>query len=467
MRFIHPRSRTRAFLASAIVLFFLASVAAAQESAAAVDAFIKAEMEKQKIPGVSLAVVKDGKPMIVKGYGFANLEHQVPVKPETVFQSGSVGKQFTAMAVMMLAEEGKIGLDDKISKYLGEVPEGWAGVTVRHLLTHTGGLTDYPRDFDFRKDYTEDDLLKHAKAAPTAFAPGEKWEYSNLGYVTLGAIVRKASGKFYGDYLNERVFDPLGMTTARVISEADIVPNRAAGYVLRQGEVKNQAWVSPSLNTTADGALYLTAHDMMKWDEALTNGKLLSKAGYEAMWTPVKLNDGRTHPYGFGWGLRTVNGKRVVEHGGAWQGFKAHIARYPDSKLTVIVFANLAQANQAKLANGVAAIIDPELKPKPIPDPDPAFTANVKELLQALLDGKADMSRFTPEMQKAIAQSNDRVAAFVKTMGPMQRFQLMERTVAGDVTRYRYQIEYSGMNLFLAMAVNQDGKISGFALQPE
>ena len=467
MKFNDLHTRSRAFVAGVILLFFITAFTAAQEPATAVDAFIKAEMEKQKIPGVSLAVVRDGKPLIVKGYGFANLEHQVPVKPETIFQSGSVGKQFTAMAVMMLVEEGKIGLDDKISKYLGEVPEAWSNVTIRHLLTHTGGLTDYPREFDFRKDYTEDDLLKQAKQVPTAFAPGEKWEYSNLGFVTLGIIVHKVSGKFYGDFLKERVFTPLGMTTARVISEADIVPNRAAGYVLRQGEVKNQDWVSPSLNTTADGALYLTVLDMMKWDEALTSGKLISIAGYESMWAPVKLNDGRTHPYGFGWGVRTVNGKRVIEHGGAWQGFKAHISRYPDNRLTVIVFANLAQANQGKLSNGVAAVIEPELKPKPITDPDPAFTAATRQLLEALLEGKADMTRFTPEMQKAITESNDRVAAFVKTMGTMQRFQLVERTAAGDVTRYRYQIEYSGMSLFLAMAVNKDGKISGFALQPE
>lgn len=433
----------------------------------AVDDLIKAEMARQKIPGVALAVVRDGRPAIVKGYGFANLEHQVPVKPETVFQSGSVGKQFTAMAVMMLVEEGKIGLDEKISKYLGEVPEGWQNVTVRHLLTHTGGLTDYPRDFDFRKDYTEDDLLKRAKEVPTAFAPGEKWAYSNLGYVTLGIIIHKVSGKFYGDFLKERVFTPLGMTTARVITEADIVPNRSAGYALRSGEVKNQNWVSPSLNTTADGALYLTLHDMIKWDEALTAGKLLSKSGYEAMWTPVKLNDGTDNPYGFGWALRKVNGKQVIEHGGAWQGFKAHIARYPDSKLTVIVFANLAQANQSRIANGVAAIVDPELKEKPIADPDPAFTARTRELFQAVIDGKAEMDRFTPEVQEAMKTNNDRIARFVKTLGPVQKFELMERRSAGDVTQYRYKIEYTGMSLFLAMAVNKDGKISGFSLQPE
>lgn len=453
-----------------IILLILSAVVSGfsqNENTSKVDEFINAEMQKQKIPGVSLAVMKDGKPLIVKGFGFANLEHQVPVKPETIFQSGSVGKQFTAMAVMMLAEEGKINIDEKITKYVGDVPDAWANITVRHLLTHTGGMTDYPQDFDFRKDYTEDDLLKRAKEVPLAFQPGERYAYSNLGYVTLGIIIGKVSGKFYGDFLQERVFKPLGMTTARIITEADIVPNRAAGYVLRNAELKNQSWVSPSLNTTADGALYLTTLDMMKWDEALAGGKLLSKAGYDAMWTPVKLNGGKPHPYGFGWALRDVNGKRVIEHGGAWQGFKAHIARYPDNKLTVIVFANLAQANQGRLANGVAAIIDPELKPKPITDPDPAFTTKTRTLLEAVVEGKADMSRFTPDVQKALAQSNDRIAAFLKTLGPIQKFELMERTAEGDATRYRYKIEYTGMSLFLAMTLDKEGKISGFALQPE
>lgn len=442
-------------------------IAAQANGEKAVDDFIKSEMERQKIPGVSLAVVKDGKPLIVKGYGFANLEHQVPVKPETIFQSGSVGKQFTAMAVMMLVEEGKIGLDEKIGKYLGEVPEAWANITVRHLLSHTGGMTDYPQDFDFRRDYTEDEVLKRAKEVPVAFKPGEKWQYSNLGYVTLGILIGKVSGKFYGDFLQERVFKPLGMTTARVINEADIIPNRADGYRLVQGQVKNQAWVSPTINTTADGSLYLTALDMIKWDEALANGKLLKKTSYEEMWSPIKLNDGKTHPYGFGWAVRSVNGRRVIEHGGAWQGFKAHIARFPDNKLTVIVFANLAQANQSKLANGVAAVIDPELKPKPIADPDPAFTTSIKELYQSVMDGKGDMARFTSEMQTVLKQQQDRLVTFVKTLGAIQKFELVERNEAPDGIRCRYRIEYTGMTLFLAVTVSKEAKISGFALQPE
>ena len=452
----------------ALLLTLAATISSfAQEAATKVDDFIKTEMQKQKIPGVSLAVVKDGKPLIVKGYGLANVEHQVAVKPETIFQSGSVGKQFTATAVMMLVEDGKISLDEKIAKYLGEVPETWANITVRHLLSHTSGMTDYPQDFDFRRDYTEDEILKRAKEIPVAFKPGEKWQYSNLGYVTLGIIISKVTGKFYGEFLQERIFKPLGMTTARILNEADIVPNRAAGYRLVKGELKNQDWVSPTVNTTADGSLYLTALDMIKWDEGLAMGKLLKKTSFDEMWTPVKLNDGKTHPYGFGWAVRSVNGLRVIEHGGAWQGFKAHIARFPENKLTVIVFANLIQTNQGKLANGVAAIIDPGLKPKPIVDPDPAFSAQTRELFIAVLENKHDMARFTPEVQKTITDQKDRLAAFIKTMGAIQAFNLMERSEDSNGVRYRYQVEFSGMSLFLAMVVNKEGKISTFALQPE
>ena len=327
------------------------------------DDYVRTEMQAQQIPGVALAVISNGEIVLARGYGLANVEHQAPVKPETIFQSGSMGKQFTATAVMMLVEDGKISLDDKLTKYFTEAPETWNKITVRHLLTHTSGMTDYPRDFDLRRDYTEDELVKRIKTIPLAFEPGEKWSYSNLAYVMLGVLIHKVSGKFYGDFLQERVFKPLGMSTARVISEADIVPNRAAGYRTVNGQLKNQDWVSPSLNTTADGALYLTVYDMAKWDAALYTEKLLKRASLNEMWTPVKLNDGKTHAYGFGWALGEVRGHRVVEHGGSWQGFKSHISRYLDDKLTVVVFANHARANPSKIVRGVVALFNAELAP--------------------------------------------------------------------------------------------------------
>lgn len=454
-------------MVSSFLVLSFACVVFAQDSAKAVDDFIKAEMERQKIPGVSLAVVKDGKPIIVKGYGLANIEHQVPVKPETIFQSGSVGKQFTAMAVMMLVEDGKIVLDEKIGKYLGEVPSALANITIRHLLTHTGGMTGYPQGFDFRKDYTEDELLKHAKDAPTAFAPGEKWAYSNLGYLTLGVLISKVTGKFYGDFLKERVFTPLGMTTARIISESDLVPNRAAGYTLRDGVVMNQAWVSPSLNTTADGSLYLTALDMIKWDDALTNAKLLSKASYDQMWTPARLADGKEQFYGFGWGLSRLNGKRVIAHSGSWQGFKSIIARYPDNRLTVIVFANSANANPDGIASKVAAILDPALKPVPIKDPDPKVSAAFRTMFEGILTGKIDESRFTPQVLTALNDPQDRLLAHLKTLGAVRKFELVETREVGDRRGWKYAIDFDSMSVVLELVCEKDGKIFHFVLQPQ
>ena len=346
-----------------------------------IDDYVQAEMQRQRIPGLALAVIKDGAIILARGYGFANVELHVPVKPETVFQSGSVGKQFTATAVMMLVEAGKISLDDKISKYFPDAPESWQNITVRHLLTHTAGTTDYPQDFDFRRDYTENELLKRAEAIPLAFQPGEKWSYSNLGYLLLGILIHKITGEFYGDFLQNRIFKPLGMTTARIISEADIIPNRAAGYRLVKGELKNQEWVSPTLNTTADGALYLTVYDLAKWDAALYTEKLLQKSSLKQMWTPVKLNNGKTQNYGFGWFLNEVPGHHIIEHSGSWQGFKAFIARYVDDKLTVVLFVNLAQSDQAKIAHGVVAIYNPDLAPPPprVADKEPPFNAVFKK----------------------------------------------------------------------------------------
>ncbi len=336
---------------------------------AAVDEFVTAGLREQHIPGVALAVVRDGKIVKAAGYGMANVELGVAIKPESIFQTGSVGKQFTATAVIMLVEEGKVGLDDKISKYFPNAPAAWKDITVRHLLTHTSGIPDYTSEktggaINMRMDYTEEELVKKISGLTLDFEPGEKWSYSNSGYLILGVLIHHVSGEFYGNFLQRRVFQPLQMTSTRIISEVDIVPNRSAGYRLVKGELKNQEWVSPSLNTTADGALYTNVLDMSKWDAALYTEELLKRSSLDQMWTPVKLNTGKTYPYGFGWSIADVNGHRLLHHGGAWQGFTMHISRYVDDRLTVVVMTNLDEdhSNPEKIAQGVAALYVPALK---------------------------------------------------------------------------------------------------------
>lgn len=325
-------------------------------SKSSISDYVRAEMQRQHIPGLSLLVIKQGQIVMAEGFGLSNVELQVPVKPETVFQSGSVGKQFTATAVMMLVEQGKLALDDPLTKFFPDAPAAWKEVTVRELLSHTAGFGDYPKDFNFRKDWTEDEELKLIESIPLAYPPGTKWAYSNFGYVTLGILIHRVTGQFYGDYLQEHIFKPLGMQSTRIISEADIVPNRAAGYRLVKGELKNQEWVAPVVNTTADGSLYFSILDLAKWDAALYTENLLKRSSLDLMWTPVKLKDGQPNKghYGFGWFIDERKGHRCIHHDGSWQGFETAIDRYVDDQLTVVALANLAESKPGKITEHVA-----------------------------------------------------------------------------------------------------------------
>jgi CubicO group peptidase (beta-lactamase class C family) len=362
---------SRILLAAALAASTTPTAAAQGSPFARIDRFVALEMERQHIPGMAVGIYKDGKIALVKGYGLANVELDVPVKPATIFQSGSVGKQFTAALIMMLVEEGKIGLDDSLPKYFPDAPATWRGITIRELMSHTSGLSEYAADsmtkpggpLDIRMDFTEDQFVKLIETLPIEFAPGEGWEYRNTNYLLLGAIIRTVTGKFYGDVLQERIFKPLGMTSTRIISETDIIPNRAAGYQLVTGQLKNQDWVSPSFNTTADGALYFNVLDLAKWDAALYGEKLLRRSSFDQMWTVAKLKNGQpnAHHYGFAWNIDSINGHRVIEHSGSWQGFETYIARYVDDRVTVVVLMNLGGIDPSTVAHGIAGLYRGEL----------------------------------------------------------------------------------------------------------
>jgi CubicO group peptidase (beta-lactamase class C family) len=339
-----------------------------------VDKIVREAMRTHQIPGVCLGVLRDGRLVKAGAYGYANVELRVPMSVSSVFQSGSVAKQFTATAIMMLVDEGTMGLDDPLSKYYPQARTAPTGpVTVRQLLTHTSGIPDiygetdetsYTKGIlDFRRDYTEEELLEKYLALPLDFKPGDRWNYSNTGYEILGFLIHRVTGEFYGDLLRRRIFGPLGMST-RIISEEDIVPNRVSGYRIIGGQLKNQEWIAPSLNTTADGGLYLTLGDLQKWDAALYTDKLLPRAALELMWTPVQLNSGKTHDYGFGWELASVNGHPLIYHTGSNQGFYVSISRYVHDRLTVVVLTNLDDSHSVtlKIAEPVAALYVPALK---------------------------------------------------------------------------------------------------------
>ena len=460
-----------------IISVLLAGDATAAPQASAtlvdkVDAFVLAEMEREKLPGVAIGVITKDEVLIAKGYGQSNVEHRVPVTRETVFESGSVGKQFTAAAIMLQVEDGKLALEDSITKYFTDAPESWRPIQVRHLLTHTSGIPDYTvRDFDYRRDYTEDELATMAYQLELEFEPGARWNYSNTGYVLLGILIHKVSGRFYGDVLKDRVFVPLGMTTARIISEEDIVPNRAAGYRLVDGVLKNQEWVAPKLNTTADGSLYLSVLDFVAWDRGLRKNAILTPQSWSQVHTSVTLKSGKTYPYGFGWQLGESSGKPWYRHGGAWQGFTSVISRYLADDLTIVVLANLADANPERFVDGIATILNPQIATieptKPIADREPAVTERVRALLVSAGQGKLSPEEFAYTRAGFFP---DAVKYYQQLLGPLgvpQRLDLLERKEMGDDRVYRYAAVYGDQTLFVSASLAPNDKVSDFSVWPK
>jgi len=384
----------------------------------------------------------------------------------TAHKSWSLAKSYSGTLVGIALDRGEIhSLDDKVSKYFPDAPASWKDITVWNLLTHTSGLGDYPPDIDLRRDYTEEQFFESFKKAPLEFAPGTNWNYSNVGYVTLGILIRKVTGKYYGDFLQERVFRPLGMTTARVISEEDIISNRASGYRLVNGELKNQEWVSPSTNSTADGSLYFSILDMAKWDAALYTDTPLTQASRNRIWTPAQLSDGTTKGYGFGWHILDLHGHRLIVHGGAWQGFKTHMLRFMDTKLTIIFLTNSWETRDFKLARALGASFYPSFalpEVRVIPDTDPKTTSLLRRVLMQFNMGKIDEQLFTPDARAvlSISEIQKRLNAFSLPAAIINSSELVGISRENNERVYRYLLTDFGSSLLCTMKLAQDGKIS-------
>jgi D-alanyl-D-alanine carboxypeptidase len=316
-----------------------------------VDKLIKGEMEKHQIAGLSLMVIKNGTQAKTKGYGVANLEWNVPVAQDTVFEIGSVTKQFTAACILLLVEDGKLTVDDKISQHLKNTPAAWSNITVRHLLTHTSGIKSYTGldGYEFTRHLTQEEFIKKIGTHPLAFQPGDSWSYCNTGYNLLGFIIENVSGKKYWDFIHERIFQPLGMTSTGSRTPGVIVLHRAAGYELKDHKSINRDY--DLTDVFSAGAIVSTVVDLAKWDAALNGEKLLKESSKQLWWTSTKLNDGKIKNYGFGWYLDPLDGHKNIAHGGATSGFSATIQRFPDDKLSIIILTN---ADENGLATSIA-----------------------------------------------------------------------------------------------------------------
>lgn len=345
-----------------------------QATAEAIDAMLAGAIPADG-PGAAVIAVKDGKTVFRKAYGMANLELGVPLAPDSVFRLGSITKQFTAVAVLMLAEEGKLSLTDPITKFLPDYPTHGHVITVEHLLNHTSGIRSYTgipgyMSSRIRADLTTQELVDAFKSEPMDFAPGERWQYNNSGYVLLGAVIEKASGKKYGEFVAERIFKPLGMKATSYGDDGPVLPKRASGYSRDGEEVVNARYLSMT-QPHAAGALVSTVDDLAAWDAALYTERLVKKASLEKAWTPAVTRDGKPTRYGFGWAVSTLRGSPAIEHGGGIFGFSTYGIRLPDEKVYVAVLANTdgPKTDPGMLGKKIAALLIGKPFPAQVPVP--------------------------------------------------------------------------------------------------
>lgn len=452
-------------------------LASAQQ--AAIDRYVLAEMARQRVPGLALGVYLHGYPIYMRGYGQADLEWQVPVATDTRMQTGSLGKQFVATAILRLAEQGKVDVDASIRTYFPEAPASWQSIKVANLLSHTSGIGIYDTAertapggaFDYLRDYTEEQLAKAIVALSPDFKVGTDWRYNNTNYVLLGILIHRVTGKLYGDYLHDEFFAPLGMSATRVISDTDVIEHRASGYEIKGGGLRNQTWVSSTFNATADGTMYTTVEDMARWDRALYGTTLLSSASLKRMWSPFLLANGRENSkrYGFGWWIDAVNGHRLIEHSGAWQGFTSEMARYPDDGLTVTVFVNLdsGHARPYPIAHVVAGLVLPALMPPsalPLPD-DPRRAQRLRTFLMRAAAGQsvvADYDLIASYRPDPLEQAE--LAAALPSGWQNAPMTLIQRENNRGGVRYGYRIGPFGNTRLLVVTIMPSGGLAEYSI---
>jgi D-alanyl-D-alanine carboxypeptidase len=320
----------------------------------AVDDFVRAEMQRQRIPGMAVAIIKDGVVIKTAGYGYADVERNIQSTPDTVYKIGSLTKQFIAAGIMRLVEQGRLSLETPVSDVISAAPASWKPITIRHLLTHTSGLK---RDVGDGSEYvvgkSDAEIVASAFPLPLEFTPGAKSEYSNLGFIVLGQVISRVTGRPWNDYLTTAVLEPAGLTRTTIYTTANDA--KARGYS------DNDRW-TPAIewkSAPASGALQSSVADLARWDVVLNGSLVLSDRSRSEMWTPVRLTDGATFPYGFGWQLQPLNGRRAVHHNGGLPGFIGRWWRFVDERLSVIMLMNLDDADPAHILNGIAALYLP------------------------------------------------------------------------------------------------------------
>lgn len=437
-----------------------------------VDDYIRSQMTERHVPGAAVAVLDKGKAVKIKGYGWASVEFDAPVTADTVFEIGSVSKQMTAAAIMLLVEDGKVELDDKISKHLPGTPETWKDVTVRNLLTHTSGIKSYTslEGFELSKRLKVADFIKQLAPYPLEFTPGERNIYSNSAFNLLAFIIEAKSGMPYIEFMRSRIFRPLGMGHTTDRDPQFIVKNRANGYEWESGHLSGRD--ASLTDLTGAGSIVSTIGDMVKWDTALRGTAFLKPASRAEIWKHFVFNNGKDSPYGFGWRLSETRGHKLIGHTGQTAGFGSANFRYVDDAVAVIVLTNIGESGVGGLiAAGVAKLYIPSMSVKALKalgDVDPGRTQKVLNALIARIANKPDSTLMTTQLIQALStqrakDENERIAS----LGLVKKMDLVGVEKIGEKDYYLYRAD-TGRRLFLwRVAFDVEGRISEMILEEE
>jgi CubicO group peptidase (beta-lactamase class C family) len=372
-------TKKRSVLVSLVFILTLSAYASARSAQASSDEAlakkidaVMSEIYKPGEPGAAVIVRKDGKTIFRKGYGLADLELGVAVEPDMIFRLGSITKQFTVFSILMLAEQGKLGLQDEITKFLPDYPTQGRRITVEHLLTHTSGIqsyTDMPEWLPlWRKDFTVKELVDFFKDKPMKFEPGERWVYNNSGYILLGAIIEKVSGQTYEEFIDSHIFKPLGMKHSYYGNTERVIPRRVPGYQKGKDGFVNAPYLSMT-QPYAAGSLLSSVDDLAVWSDAVFSGKLVRKEWLDKAFTPYKLKGGESTGYGYGWFITNFSGHRSIEHGGGINGFTTYEMTFPEDRVFLAILTNSAVAGRdpepraVKIAWLALGLPEPERKP--------------------------------------------------------------------------------------------------------
>jgi D-alanyl-D-alanine carboxypeptidase len=441
------------------------------------DRFIKKIMKERHIPGLAIAVLKNGKVIKQGYYGSANLEYNVPVTNKTVFEIASMSKQFTCAAILLLQQEKKLSVGDKLSQYIDSLPVSWENMTLYQLMTHTSGLRDdWEEDNDyFLRNNSNEKMLEAQKAYPLRFPSGEGFTYGN-GPFELGLVIEKVSGQSYAKFMKEKIFLPLGMSSTSIYDNRRIILNRAAGYVWNDTVQTNGNDISPAAESRGDVGVITSLPDMIKWDLALRNGKWLNEESRRLMFAPARLNDGTFVAYAFGWFVYPMCGTVHYEHSGGFRtGFNSDILLLPEKGLDVIVLANQWKAGAGSIGFTLASLYDTSISfisaKTPKADPNTSRTRELKNIMQKLANKEWDYKQLYHQYNVCGADPDD-VQGILRGYKGLEYIEQLDlethpiRLFDQELTKVVYYKTQTDKPFYFGFYYNRKGKLAVINFEP-